>query len=141
MLSRKQDAFTLIEIMIVVIVIGVLATMVGPRIMKYWETIKLNQTKATIAGLQAGIQDYYGDVGSFPKRLDYLLDSPGGKMAAKWRGPYLKGKDLPLDPWNTEYEYNSPPIRFKAEYRYKYYEIFSLGPDKEESADDIQAGE
>ena len=131
----------MIEILIVVIVIGALATMVGPMLLNRWEKIKVGQAKAAISGIQSGIQEYYGDVGTFPKRLDDLLDAPTGKMASKWRGPYLKGKDIPLDPWNGEFEYNSPPVRFKAEYRYKYYEIFSLGPDKEESADDIQSGE
>jgi general secretion pathway protein G len=142
MVIKKQDAFTLMEILIVVVVIGILATLLGPRIAGAWKTIKINQTKTILAQVKAGIGNYYGDVGSFPKQLDDLLDPPSdSKRAARWKGPYVKGKNLPEDGWGNAFEYNSPPVRFGKEFRYQDYEIISLGPDGRESEDDMHDGE
>ncbi len=138
--AKKKEAFTMMEILIVVVIIGFLFTVLGPRLMKQWEKIKVNQTKVQLGLLKSSIQEYYTDVGTFPKKLDDLVSAPSGKLEAKWKGHYTQKPELPEDQWNGEFEYNSPPVRYKNE-GYKFYEMYSLGPDGEESDDDIHVGE
>lgn len=142
MISKKQNAFSLMEILIVIVIIGILSAMVGPRIMKAMKKIKETQTRNTLSTLQAAIGEYYGDVRRYPSRLDDLLEQPAarGPQRGKWRGPYAKEENLE-DAWGSPIEYNHPPVRFKREGDYQSFELISLGPDLEESDDDIHMGE
>lgn len=142
MLFKKSSAFSLIEIMIVVTIIGILATMVGPRIMKAMKEVKATQTKTRLKVLQGALQEYTMDVGRLPLKLDDLLDQPSdAKVAKRWKGPYVSNEEALEDAWGTPVEYNRPPTRFKKEFRYQDYELISLGKDLEESEDDIHVGE
>ncbi|NML43484.1 type II secretion system major pseudopilin GspG [Ramlibacter sp. G-1-2-2] len=102
---RIQKGFTLLELMVVVVIIGLLAALVVPR---YFNTV--SKSKATIAraqmdSLEKALEEYRLDVGSLPTReqgLQVLLVAPAG--GARWRGPYLK-KDVPSDPWGNPYLY------------------------------------
>ena len=78
-LCRKRSAFTLIEVMIVVVIIAVLALMAGPRIIKLMGGLKESTTKATISALKGGIERYHQDMGTVPRTLDDLLENPGGR--------------------------------------------------------------
>lgn len=130
------------EVMIAVFIIGILATLVGPNIVKMLQNVKVNQAKSTMAAIKSGINEYYREVGSFPKELNDLIEKPSGKGSKKWDGPYVKGdEEVFTDPWNEEIIYNRPAERFGKEKGYKYYELISLGPDGEESDDDIVMGE
>jgi len=137
-LRKTQSAFTLIEIMIVVVIIAVLALMAGPRIIKLMGGLKVSSTKATISALKGGIERYHQDMGTIPKTLDDLLENPGGRKEKFWDGPYIDKREIPVDGWNNEFEYHAPPTRYK---NYRYYELYSLGDDEVESDNDIEIGE
>lgn len=143
MTSQKQSAFTIMEVLIAVVIIGILATLAGPRIMDILRGVKASKTKAGMAALQGGLERYQMDVGKLPKKLDALIEMPkelrGTPREKKWNGPYIKGDDVLYDGWGEEYEYSAPPTRFKKEF--KYYEIISYGPNGEESDDDLKVGE
>lgn len=114
--------FTLLELLVVVVIIGLLAAYVGPR---YFEQIGRSEAKvakAQIDAFEKALQQYRLDVGRFPaseQGLAVLNRAPPGEP--RWRGPYLQ-KDLPLDPWGHAYQYRQPGTRGD-------YEIVSYGRD------------
>jgi len=141
--AKKRDAFTLLEVMIAIVIIGILATLVVPNVMKRWKNVRVNQTQATMAALKSALLDYKNDMGQFPTRreggLQVLVEKPNIKGAENWDGPYLEGKKIPVDAWGQEFEYNRPPERYKGE-GYKYFEIISPGPDPEAGEPEIHMG-
>ena len=129
-----KKGFTLIEIMLVVIIIGVLVAMVVPNIAGRSEQARNTAAKTDIESNLATALDLYKlDNSSFPtsaQGLGALLSEPSG--ATKWSGPYLKKKKVPKDPWNREYVYAYPGTHNKDS-----YDLASLGADGVESKDDI----
>ncbi|MBI5144291.1 MAG: type II secretion system major pseudopilin GspG [Candidatus Omnitrophica bacterium] len=130
---QGRRAFTLIELMLVVIIIGALVAMVMPRFAGRGEQAKIAAAKADIqANIATGLKLYELDNGSFPtsdEGLGALLIKPSS--APNWNGPYLEKR--PLDPWNREYKYKSP-----GDHRTADYDLYSLGKDGIESADDVK---
>jgi general secretion pathway protein G len=140
MIVKKQSAFTLMEVMIAVLIIGILATIAGPAVFNQLKKVKVNTTKSILATLKGAINEYNGDVGALPKRLEDLVEQPTDpKIASHWHGSYLSKTEVPLDGWNHPIEYHTPPVRYKNEL--KYFELYSYGADGEESTDDIFNGE
>ena len=82
--QRRHQAFTLIEIMIVVVIIGMLAALVGPRIIGSMDKARVNTTKAQLVNLKDAVQRFYMDCSEYPRTLDDLLAKSGN---AKWDGP------------------------------------------------------
>lgn len=120
---RQSNAgFTLLELLVVVVIIGLLASYVGP---KYFAQIGKSEAavaKAQITAFEKALDAYRVDVGRFPtteEGLMGLLENPSGN--SKWNGPYLK-KSIPLDPWGNSYRYVSPA-------KEKDFEIISYGKD------------
>ncbi len=138
-LLAEDAGFTLIEIMVVIIILGLLATLVIPNITGYTEKAKREKARADIASIEGALELFKADNGFYPtteQRLDALVVKPStGRIPAKWmEGGYFK-KGIPLDPWGSPYAYFSPGRHAEG------YEIISLGADGQESDDDISSSD
>ena len=117
-----QAGFTLIELLIVVIILGVLAGLVGPRLFGRVGQSRQTAARVQIELLGAALDQFKLDVGRYPSSqegLQALQQSPGN--APGWEGPYLK-KEVPRDPWGSPYQYRSPG-------EHGEYDLTSLGSD------------
>ena len=137
MIFRKRTGFTLIEIMLVVIIIGILAAMVIPNIAGRGEQARVSAARADIdANLTSALDLYELDNGQYPtteQGLKALFEEPvSAPVPVNWNGPYLKKKRIPLDPWGREYKYVSPGAHNTEE-----FDLFSYGQDGVEGRDDI----
>jgi len=126
---RNQRGLTMIEIMVVMIIIGLLAALVAPRMFGKLGKAKTNAAFAQIEMLGTALDSYRLDVGRYPttaEGLEALLSPVSG--AEEWNGPYLKKSEIPQDPWNVDYIYQSPGSHGD-------YDLFSLGADKAEGGE------
>jgi general secretion pathway protein G len=131
---RDSRGFTLIELMLVIIIIGVLVAMVAPRLAGRSQQAKDAAARADInANLSAALDLFEMHNGRYPSTaegLAALRAAPAG--AVDWKGPYLK-RAVPLDPWGKPYVYRSP-----GQHNREDYDLSSVGPDGAEgTADDI----
>ena len=120
--------FTLIELMIVIVIIGILATLLIPRIMERPEEARRVKAKMDIKAIESALKLYKIDSGSYPttdQGLIALIKKPDTPpVPSKWRdGGYLEGTDVPKDPWGNPYYYVSPTEDGKD------YEVISYGAD------------
>jgi len=116
------DGFTLVELLVVMIIIGLLAALVGPRMFGKVDRARQQSAKAQIELFSTALDTYRLDVGTFPSTeqgLTALRATPANVM--RWDGPYLP-KEVPLDPWGRPYVYKSPGDNGD-------YDIISLGQD------------
>lgn len=121
--SSAQAGFTLLELLVVVVIIGLLAGYVGPRYFDQVGRSEIRMAQAQMGAFEKALDQFRLDVGRFPtteEGLAALNRPPAG--ATRWRGPYLK-KDVPLDPWGSPYQYRAPGQKSD-------YEIVSLGRDR-----------
>ena len=128
-------AFTLIEIMLVVIIIGALSAMVVPRLTGRSEQAKIAAARADIEShLATALKLYELDNGNFPttnQGIDALIKKPtASPIPPNWNGPYIERK--PLDPWGNPYVYASPG-RHRTD-----YDLYSKGRDVNSDDDDIK---
>ena len=122
-LFRDERGFTLIELLVVIIILGLLAGLVGPRLFGRVGQSKQAAARAQIELLAASLDQYRLDVGSYPSSgegLEALVRSSG---AANWNGPYLKKPAVPADPWGRAYQYKCCPGDHGD------YDIWTLGAD------------
>ncbi len=127
---KTKRGFTLIELMLVVIIIGVLVSMVAPRLAGRSEEARIAAAKADInANVSVALDLFELDNGKYPateEGLSALRTKPGS--ASNWKGPYLKKE--PVDPWGQKYTYRSPGGHNPD------YDLYSYGPDGKEGGDD-----
>lgn len=126
--TPRQRGFTLMELLVVLAILGLLMSLVGPRVLNQLGGAKTKTAGIQIKDLEQSLEMYKLDVGRFPSTeegLDALVKKPGS--AAGWNGPYLKS-DVPLDPWNREYHYKFPGDRGELD-------IFTYGQDGQAGGD------
>ncbi len=123
--KHLRGAFSLIELMIAIAIIGVLVTVIGPNLMNFLNKSKISAAKSTLRTFEQAITMYQVDVGQYPSVLKDLVKQPTDEIVAKkWQGPYIKRKDIPLDPWGNKYQYQPTP---DAQNPYELYTRGSKG--------------
>jgi general secretion pathway protein G len=131
-IRRATAGFTLLELLIVLVIIGLLAGLVGPRLLERLDTSKVTTTEAQIRMLRTALDTLRLDIGRYPSTeegLEMLMNAPTDpEMRARWRGPYLEDA-LPKDAWGHPFQYSyagrgNPP-----------YALYSYGPEGRPTAD------
>lgn len=122
-------AFTLIELLAVIAILGLIAAFAVPQVLKWVSGARSDSARVQIEALGASIDLYRLEVGSFPPDLQALVEKPSG--AAKWDGPYLKKRVIPKDPWGNDYIYLYPGKNGD-------YDLVSLGADASEGGEGEQ---
>lgn len=117
-LILNESGFTLMEILIVVAIIGLIASLIVPNIIGRYEKSKEEIAKAQLEMLSSAIEAFRLDMGRYPNSLDELINGND----PNWRGPYLAKKQIPKDPWGKDYQYKYPGEHGR-------YDLYSLGPD------------
>ena len=100
---RKQSGFTMIELLIVVVILGLLMSLVAPTMFSKVDSTKIKTARVQMQMLETSLATYWLDMGEYPTKLDDLFSS----SLAGWDGPYLP-KAVPNDPWSNPYSYQSP---------------------------------
>ena len=127
-LPKGQRGFTLIEIMVVVVIIGVLGAIVVPQFMSRPDQAKVTAAKTDIQAIATSLEMYRLDNAYYPSTqqgLDALVQRPTGTPAARNWNPQGYLKSLPVDPWGTPYQYLNPGVRAAN----GGYDLYSLGSD------------
>lgn len=121
--QRTGAGFTLLELLVVIVIIGLLAAYVGPKYFSQLGKSEVTVARAQIEAFEKSLDTFRLDVGRYPtteEGMNALMAAPPA-LAAKWNGPYLK-KGVPADPWGNAYLYRAPGAKSE-------YEIVSNGKD------------
>jgi len=122
---RRNRGFTLIEIMVVVVILGILAATIIPQFVGTTYDAKVGASKAHVAELESALERFNVHMDRYPtteEGLQVLVEAPTGDDAKKWRGPYIK--QLRNDPWGNPYQY-----RFPGSHHQTSFDIWSRGAD------------
>ena len=125
--ADDQHGFTLIELMIVIVILGLLVGLVGPLMVGKVGGARQKTALAQIEMLATACDTFRLDMSRFPASLQDLIVNPG--EGTKWDGPYLRKSEIPLDPWDNAYEYRAPGEEGRD------YDIISYGADGIEGGD------
>lgn len=136
--KRNEQGFTLIELMVVIVIIGILAAYIAPKFINRTEDAKINTTKAQIRGFESALKMFRLDCGFYPSTeqgLQALITPPTtGRTSENYKqGGYLESAKIPDDPWGNPYLYESPGSNGFD------YEIRSLGADGVEGGENENA--
>lgn len=130
---QRREAFTLIEVLLVLVILVILGSLVGIQIRSAQKKGLVNSAKAQIGMFKTPLDMYQLDLGSYPSAssgLEALRTAPGDVQDSKWQGPYLE-KAVPADPWGRQYQYANP-----GKHNTDGYDVWSLGPDGSDGTDD-----
>lgn len=128
-----EKGFTLVEMLVVITIIGLIMSLIGPRVLNYLSESKVKAAKIQLQSFAGALDLFYLDAGRYPSTsegLDALVHRTAGSAA--WNGPYLKGGSVPNDPWNNPYVYRSPA-------EHGPYDIMSRGSDGQEGGSGVAA--
>ena len=131
--GKFHKAFTLIELLLVLVIIAVLAAIVVPKMAGRTEDAKIKATKGSIAGIKTALDTFEVDNGRYPSSeegLGALLNAPAGMT--NWHGPYVDKQQIQADAWGNPFQY-----RYPGQQNANSFDLSSTGPDGRESNDDI----
>lgn len=126
LLSRRRDrhgGFTLVELLVVLVILGLVMGLVGPRVLNYLTSSRTRAAGLQISSLKSSLDLFFLDMGRYPSRtegLNALVARPSS--ADGWNGPYLQQSAIPADPWGNAYQYTVPGPKAP-------YQILSYGAD------------
>lgn len=128
--ANRRGAFTLVEMLLVLVILATLAAIVIPKMVGRSQEAKVTAAKSQISSIEMALDAFEVDNGYYPKTgaLDDLINPPAN--ATGWKGPYL-AKGVPLDPWGNPYTYEYP-----GKHNPNGYDLMSMGPDGRAGTDD-----
>jgi general secretion pathway protein G len=133
---HHKNAFTLLEILVALAIIGLLVGLAVVNLDKIFGGAQVQTAEMFVKQtMKVPLTSYRMHMGDYPttqEGLQALLNPPAGR-ADRWRGPYVEGGKIPLDPWQRPYQYRYPGTHNKSG-----YDLFSFGPDGQESDDDVR---
>lgn len=131
-LLSTQQGFTLLEMIVVLVIIGLIAGLVGPNLFRQADRAKVQTAETQVKMIRGSLHTLRLDIGRLPTQeegLKILMQKPADERVAQfWEGPYIDG-GVPLDPWNREYVYASAPSEFEP------FSLYSLGADGQQGGE------
>ncbi len=128
--KKRQSGFTLLELLVVLTILGLFAIIAAPRVLQYLSGAKSKTAAIQVEQLGGALDLYRLDVGRYPTEQEgttALLQKPAD--AARWNGPYVRKKEMLVDPWGQPFHYRIPG-------QHGDYDLFSLGADNQEGGED-----
>lgn len=125
----KSHGFTLLELMVVLLILAMLASIAAPQVIKHLRKAKVETAHVQIEALGASLDFFQVDLGRYPtaeEGLKALVERPGKE--SRWDGPYIKKDASLIDPWGEPYRYAVPGRRAE-------YDLYTLGADKKEGGE------
>jgi general secretion pathway protein G len=124
--TKTTHGFTLLEMLVVLVIIGLLASLVGPKLFSRVDSAKVQTAETQIKTFQGVLDTMRLDIGRYPTEAEGLglinAAPTDPRLRARWKGPYMV-EDIPKDPWGNAYQYGVPGANGKP------YALYSLGAD------------
>lgn len=130
----SRSAFTILELLLVLVILAVLAGIVGSRFVGQSQSAKIKAARTQLENFNLALNRFEIDMGRFPtssEGMRVLVEKPGGDNAKAWQGPYLDGDAVPKDQWETPWNYRQP-----GQHRPEGFDLWSNGPDQREGGGD-----
>ncbi len=131
--NQAESGFTLVELLVVLVILVLLASIIGPRVIGYLGSSRSKTANVQIEGLVTSLELFHIDVGRYPSAnegLDVLVKATG--KIPGWNGPYISKNTVPLDPWGQAYRYEAPGKQGP-------FDIYTFGRDGKEGGADEDA--